>query len=150
MKQIITLFSFLFLLTSCSNDNNSNQSDVSFSTVVQKDLSPSDQKPIAETKVVITDAQAWNAFITKISVVNEESKYFIDTNIDFTKFQIIAVIDQKYLNGGHTIDITKIAENKNNIYVKVEKLHTGNIATVLTQPYHIVKIAKSSKKVIFL
>jgi len=150
MKQIITLFSFLFLLTSCSNDNNSNQSDVSFSTVVQKDLSPSDQKPIAETKVVITDAQAWNAFITKISVVNEESKYFIDTNIDFTKFQIIAVIDQKYLNGGHTIDITKIAENKNKIYVKVEKLHTGNIATVLTQPYHIVKIAKSSKKVIFL
>ena len=150
MKQIITLFSFLFLLTSCSNDNNSNQSDVSFSTVVQKDLSPSDQKPIAETKVVITDAQAWNAFITKISVVNAESKYFIDTNIDFTKFQIIAVIDQKYLNGGHTIDITKIAENKNNIYVKVEKLHTGNIATVLTQPYHIVKIAKSSKKVIFL
>ncbi|PTT16757.1 hypothetical protein DBR27_02055, partial [Flavobacterium sp. HMWF030] len=135
MKQIITLFSFLFLLTSCSNDNNSNQSDVSFSTVVQKDLSPSDQKPIAETKVVITDAQAWNAFITKISVVNEESKYFIDTNIDFTKFQIIAVIDQKYLNGGHTIDITKIAENKNKIYVKVEKLHTGNIATVLTQPY---------------
>ncbi|KIO50600.1 protease complex subunit PrcB family protein [Flavobacterium hibernum] len=150
MKQIITLFSFLFLLTSCSNDNNSNQSDVSFSTVVQKDLSPSDQKPIAETKVVITDAQAWNAFITKISVVNEESKYFIDTNIDFTKFQIIAVIDQKYLNGGHTIDITKIAENKNKIYVKVEKLHTGNIATVLTQPYHIVKIAKSSKEVIFL
>lgn len=150
MKQIITLFSFLFLLTSCSNDNNSNQSDISFSTVVQKDLSPSDQKPIAETKVVITDAQAWNAFITKISVVNEESKYFIDTNIDFTKFQIIAVIDQKYLNGGHTIDITKIAENKNKIYVKVEKLHTGNIATVLTQPYHIVKIAKSSKEVIFL
>lgn len=150
MKQIITLFSFLFLLTSCSNDNNSNQSDVSFSTVVQKDLSPSDQKPIAETKVVITDSQAWNTFITKISVVNEESNYFIDKNIDFTKFQIIAVIDQKYLNGGHTIDITKIAENKNNIYVKVEKLHTGNIATVLTQPYHIVKIAKSSKKVIFL
>lgn len=150
MKQIITLFSFLFFLTSCSHDSNSNQSDVSFSTVVQKDLSPSDQKPIAETKVVITDIQDWNAFITKISVVNEESKYFIDTNIDFTKFQIIAVIDQKYLNGGHTIDITKIAENKNNIYVKVEKLHTGNIATVLTQPYHIVKIAKSSKKVIFL
>lgn len=150
MKQIITLFSFLFLLTSCSNDSNSNQSDVSFSTVVQKDLSPSDQKPIAATKVVITDTQAWNAFITKISVVNEESKYFIDTNIDFTKFQIIAVIDQKYLNGGHTIDITKIAENKNKIYVKVEKLHTGNIATVLTQPYHIVKIAKSSKEVIFL
>lgn len=150
MKQIITLFSFLFLLTGCSNDNNSNQSDVSFSTVVQKDLSPSDQKPIAETKVVITDTQTWNTFITKISVVNEESSYFIDKNIDFTKFQIIAVIDQKYLNGGHTIDITKIAENKNNIYVKVEKLHTGNIATVLTQPYHIVKIAKSSKKVIFL
>lgn len=150
MKQIITLFSFLFLLTSCSNDNNSNQSDVSFSTVVQKELSPSDQKPIAATKVVITDIQAWNAFIAKISVVNDESKYFIDTNIDFTKFQIIAVIDQKYLNGGHTIDITKIAENKNKIYVKVEKLHTGNIATVLTQPYHIVKIAKSSKEVIFL
>lgn len=148
MKQIITLFAILLLLAGCSNDD-SNQSNITFSVIAQKDLSPSDQKPILETKVVIKDTPAWNAFTTQLNVVNEETKFFSETNIDFTKYQIIAVIDQKYLNGGHSIDITKITENNNSISVKVEKLHTGNIATVITQPYHIVKIAKSSKKVVF-
>ncbi|SHL75187.1 protease complex subunit PrcB family protein [Flavobacterium chilense] len=149
MKQIITFFSIIILLTGCSNDNNSNQSNITFSVIAQKDLSPSEQKPISETKVTIKDAQSWNAFTTKLNVVNEETKFFSETNIDFTKYQIIAVIDQKYGNGGHSIDITQIIETRNKIFVNVEKLHTGNLTSVITQPYHIVKIAKSEKKVVF-
>jgi hypothetical protein len=151
MKQIITLFTILFLLTGCSNDdddNNSGQS-VEFTVIAQKDLSPSEQKEIPKTNFVIKNTQSWNSFIAKITGTNDETKYFAETNIDFTKYQIIAVVDQKYRNGGHSIDITKISENSNLITVKVEKLLKGNLTSVITQPYHIVKIAKSSKKVVF-
>jgi hypothetical protein len=161
MKQIITIFSFLFLLTGCSNDTESNgsngsdneaaapQSNVTFSLIAQNDLSPDEKNEIPKTYLVIKDGKAWVDFTAKLEVRNKETNYFTETNIDFTKYQIIAVVDQKYMNGGHSIDITSIMEDRNRIVVKVEKLKPGNIASVITQPYHIVKMAKSNKEVVF-
>lgn len=150
MKQIIAFFSILFLLTGCSNDdsNQSNQTTVPFSVIAQSDTFPDDEN-FPKSNLVIKDAQAWTAFMTKINATNNETGRFTETNIDFTKYQIIAVVDKIYKNGGHSIDITKITEGSNHVIVKVEKLNTGNIATVITQPYHIVKIARTSKKVVF-
>ena len=148
MKQIITLFTILFLLTGCSNDEeNSSQTIVQFSVIAQGDPSPSQTENIPKSNLVIKNTESWNTFLSKMS--SYETSKFSETNVDFTKYQIIVVFDQVYGNGGHSIDITKITENNNRIFVKVEKLLKGNIATVVTQPYHIVKIAKSSKKVVF-
>jgi len=157
MKQIITLFSFIFLLTACSNNSDSSngpeenqpQSEVTFSLIGQKDLSPDEKNEIPKTNLVIQDGKSWVDFTAKLNVRNQETNYFTETNIDFTKYQIIAVVDQKYMNGGHSIDITSITEDDNSLFVKVENLKTGNIASVITQPYHIVKIVKSNKKVVF-
>jgi len=150
MKQIITLFSILFLLTGCNNDdsNESNQAPVPFSVIAQDDTFPDDEN-FPKSNLVIKDTQAWTAFMAKINATNNETGKFTETNIDFTKYQIIAVVDEIYKNGGHSIDITKISEEPKRINVKVEKLLKGNIATVITQPYHIVKIPKTSKKVVF-
>ncbi|WP_163400217.1 protease complex subunit PrcB family protein [Flavobacterium fluviatile] len=150
MKQIITLFTILFLLTGCSNDNDNNdsgQSDVEFKVIAQGDPSPSQTENISKSNFVVKNTESWNAFLSKMS--SYETSKFTETSIDFTKYQIIIVFDQVYGNGGHSIDITKITENNNSIFVHVEKLLKGNIATVVTQPYHIVKIAKSPKKVVF-
>lgn len=67
---------------------------------------------------------------------------FTDTNIDFNKYQIIAVFDQIYENGGYSIDIT-------NVIVKVENLLTGGINSIFNQPFHIIKISKSGKPILF-
>ncbi|MDQ5929645.1 MAG: hypothetical protein QG594_1425 [Bacteroidota bacterium] len=150
MKQIITFFTILFLLTGCSNDNdnnNSGQSAVEFKLIAQGDPSPSQTENIPKSNLVVKNTESWNSFLSKMS--SYETSKFTETNVVFAKYQIIVVFDQVYSNGGHSIDITKITENNNRIFVKVEKLLKGNIATVVTQPYHIVKIAKSSKKVVF-
>lgn len=77
------------------------------------------------------------------------SASFTEINIDFTNFQIIAVFDNIKLQGGHSIDITKISENENNIVVTIQNLLPGGINSVITQPFHIVKIPKSTKPVVF-
>ena len=74
---------------------------------------------------------------------------FTETTIDFTNFTGIAVFDQVYGGGGHSIDITNITEYENNIVVTVENLLTGNGSSVVTQPYHIVKIPKTTKPIVF-
>lgn len=148
MKQIITLFSILFLLTGCNNDNDdSKQSIVKFSVIAQGDPSPSLTQNIFKSNLVIKDTESWNNLLSKMSTY--ETSRFIETNVDFTTYQVIVVFDQVYSNGGHSIDITKITENHNTVFVKVEKLLKGNDATVVTQPYHIVKIAWTTKNIVF-
>jgi hypothetical protein len=47
---------------------------------------------------------------------------FEETTIDFTNFTVIAIFDQVYRNGGHSIDITNITEYETNVIVTVENL----------------------------
>jgi hypothetical protein len=77
------------------------------------------------------------------------NQYFTETTINFNNFTVIAVFDQVYGTGGHSIDITNITEYEDNIVVTVENLQTGNFSSVVTQPYHIVKIPKATKPIVF-
>jgi len=54
------------------------------------------------------------------------------------------------MNGGYTIDITGVVENKNDLTVTIRNLSpNGAVYTVITQPYHIVKIPKTEKRIVF-
>jgi len=143
MKKIILIFSLVFSLMSCSNDD-SKSSEVKFSTVVQGDHNGSGT--IAASKLVIKDAAAWIELRNKIQYL---SAYYNEAEIDFTKEQLIVAIDKVQTTGGYSIDITKITENKNNIMVTIEQLKTGGDNTVITQPYHVVRMPKSGKEVVF-
>ncbi len=104
----------------------------------------------AQQNTVITTSTQWINFLNQIdSPNNHPSAGFTETNIDFNQFMAIVVIDAVYPNGGHSVDIITVDENTQNIEVDVEKLLQGNLTTVITQPYHIVKIPKILKPVIF-
>lgn len=80
---------------------------------------------------------------------NNVTKNFTTTTIDFNKYQIIAVFDNIKTTGGYSIDITSVVENRNNIVVTIKRLLTGDNSTVMTQPFHIVKIPKTTKPIVF-
>ena len=63
--------------------------------------------------------------------------------------KIIAVFDKIYGNGGHSIDIIKITENENKVIVTIENILGGDATSIMTQPFHIVKIPKTDKLIIF-
>ncbi|MBZ1348616.1 MAG: protease complex subunit PrcB family protein [Candidatus Nealsonbacteria bacterium] len=72
--------------------------------------------------------------------------------IDFTRYTIIAVYMGEKRKGGHRIEIVNVFEHKDYVVVLIKETHPepGAIATMaLTQPYHIIKIQKIDKDIVF-
>lgn len=91
-------------------------------------------------------AEIWN-------LVMETRKPFPDLpKIDFTKNSVVAVFMGEFPTGGYSIEIKEITEYKDRVIVKIDKKFPkpGSMLTqAFTQPYHIVKIKKIDKKIIF-
>lgn len=97
--------------------------------------------------VVITNSTDWQTLMTNFSTIGViNNTPFSETNIDFQNYMILFVIEMK--NSTTTLDITSIQENSSNIIVEVDNLQVG-LTTDVAHPFHIVKIPKSSKPVIF-
>lgn len=143
---IVTIL--LGLLTSC-NKNDVNLNAVEFKMIGKGNLFGNGNENIIKQNMVISDTTSWNELIGKMNSVNNVSESFTETNIDFQNFSIIAVFDEIKANGGYSIDVIKIMENENNIVVTLDYILKGGNTTIMTQPYHIVKIQKDNKAVIF-
>ncbi|WP_445431450.1 protease complex subunit PrcB family protein [Chryseobacterium indoltheticum] len=148
---LLLLCSIFFVTISCRNNHDDepleNKNQINFQLIGKGNLTGN---YAAQQNTVITNTTQWNNFLSQIDVQNNHpSAGFTETNIDFNQFMVIVVIDAVYPNGGHSVDIITVEENPQNIEIDVEKLLQGNVTTVVTQPYHIVKIPKILKPVIF-
>lgn len=121
--------------------------DLDFSVVAQGNLSGSEN--IEKSNLIIQDNTSWEGLINKMNSVNNVSSKFIETNIDFSSYTIIAVFDKVYGNGGHSIDVINVTENDFNVIVKLDRLLKGDLTSVITQPFQIIKVPKTAKQITF-
>lgn len=147
MKNAILILVIAFI--SCNSDDNERNNNINFSLIGQGQLYGNGAENIEKSNLIIQNASSWNDLIDKINTVNNVSDDFTETDIDFSQYLIIVVFDEIYNNGGHSIDIVSIVENKNNVTVKIDDLMTGDASSVITQPFHIVKIPKTDKQIHF-
>lgn len=147
-KITILIITIIIGLTSC-NKNDDELNLVEFTQIGQNNLYGNGEENIINQNLVILESNSWNELIDKLNTVNYVSEEFPETDIDFDNFIVIAVFDKIYGNGGHSIDIIKITENENKIIVTIENILEGNYTSVMTQPFHIVKIPKTDKLIIF-
>jgi len=143
----------LLLTMSCSkSDSASSFSPQTITPVLisKGDLLTSYSSNPNQQNIIITNATEWNNFITNMNNPNNLSNNFSETNVDFNNFQIIAVFDSIKQTGGFSIDITSVIENSTNVVVTIQHLLTGSDNAIITQPFHIIKIPKSTKPIIFL
>lgn len=145
---IIIITILIGLVTSCDNDEN-DFIQVEFNSIGQGNIYGNGVENIIKQNLVISDSNSWNELIIKMNSVNNVSESFTETNIDFSIFTVIAIFDEIRPNGGHSIDITKAMENENSIIVTIENILLGDKTLALTQPYHIVKIQRNDKSIIF-
>ena len=141
---LLFLFSVICIMHSCS-DNNENIMNKAPIPVQQIGKGNLIGNYVPQNNMIITTSAQWNTLLTTLGSVGGMTQ----TNVDFNQDMVIAVFDQVYTNGGHSIDIIAVDENQQNIVVDVEKLLSGDVTTVVTQPFHIVKIPKSIKPVVF-
>ena len=147
MKQILFIFTILFILTGCSSDE-SEPLNVEFSSVFYGDHFSGDYTN-QKANLVVKNQKQLDILMEKYKLEPKSWENSMPLNIDFKKYQIIAVIDQVRNYSGYSIDITKITQTNNRIFVQVKQLKPGGLGTVITQPYHIVQMLKSNKKVVF-
>ncbi|MFB9077895.1 protease complex subunit PrcB family protein [Flavobacterium procerum] len=145
MKQIITILSILLLLTSCSNDEQE-ETAVTFSVIAQDDQFNGDYNN-PKINLVINNEAEWNTLKEKMSSYSVST--LKETEIDFTKYQIIAVFDEIRMSSGYSIEVTKVAENEHNRFVQIENFNPGGLSSIITQPFQIIKVSRSAKTVVF-
>ncbi|MDR2147200.1 MAG: hypothetical protein LBE91_12140 [Tannerella sp.] len=104
---------------------------------------------IPKQEIIIKSKEEWDNL--KAIIGNSQTNSFIETEIDFGEYQIIAVFDEIYDTGGRIIYIKCITEYSDKIVITVISTFDGNFIapTVQTQPYHIVKTPISTKRIEF-
>lgn len=149
MKYLLFVFVLTFSVLSCNNTVQSSQEPVTTTLISKGELYGNGAEGILSSQLVINDTTSWNALVDQMNSVNTVSDSFSETDINFSDFTIIAVFDEIKGNGGYGIDLT-VSSNAENITVNVTHLSPeGNAITVMTQPYHIVKIPKAVLPVVF-
>ncbi len=146
---IVLMTIIIGLMTSCSENDDELYYSVNFTLIAQDNLYGAGEENIDQQNLRISDSNSWNELMDKMNTVNNVCDNFTETTIDFGNFIIIAVFDNIKSHGGHSIDITKIIENENKTITTIDNVLKGNATTVMTQPFHIVKIPKTDKSVIF-
>ncbi len=147
----MTKFTLLILTSlfafSCSTPNDySNMADVDSELIAQGDLSGIGTEAISNQYFSITNQTEWENFISQIDVTNDVSSGFAEQDIDFSEYVVIAVIDQVRNTSGYSIDL-EISTNYEKIFIGSNLSSPspdGVVATVISQPFHIVKIAKTN------
>ena len=149
MKNKLYISIFVFLLTiSCDKNDDENGFEPQTITPVLVGKGHLNYNSIySKQNKVITNNSDWQTLLTNFNSINSNiTATFTETNIDFNNYQIIVAIDAK--NRSTSVDVTNILENTNNIAVTIQNLQLG-ITQDVANPFHIVKIPKSTKAVVF-
>ncbi len=134
----------IFLILSCSQPDET--TNISFTEIGKGALYGNGEEGIPQSNLVITNNTDWQNLMDQMNTVNNVTDDFTETDIDFDAYEIIAIfLDVK--PSGWEVKITEIIKDDANIHVY--KTDEEFIYSVMTQPFHIVKIPKSHKPVIF-
>ena len=112
--------------------------------IAQGELPGYGREGIPKQNLVINTQKTWEDLINAMCSVNESVRdNFTETDIDFSKYQVIAIFDTLLV--GWT-DITDIIEYADSIVIANLSTHTS---MWVPQSYYIVKIPVSEKKIVF-
>ena len=147
MRLILCIF--LFGVLGCSStiqpSKTLKKEEIVFNTISKGALFGNGIEGILEEKFTITNEKQWQVFLNKINSVNNVSSSFSEININFSNHNIICVFDTIRNTGGYAIEIERIFIEKKNLNIVYNKKEPGPmemVTTIITQPYHIVKIEK--------
>jgi hypothetical protein len=145
MQSFILIFISVFTLLSCSNDD-----DVTFTP---QNITPvlivkgNNGNTLPPQNIKVSDSDHWNNIMEGFS--SQTVSTFTETEIDFIQFDVLVCIDEPRGHTGHSIEMVSIIENQEVIDVNIELTDTGTGFDVIIRPYHIVKIPKTTKPVVF-
>ena len=121
---------------------------VAFKNVASAYLTGNGAEKIVKGGIVINSQAEWEVLTTKMNSVNRAIK---DESIDFNKMTVLAYFDKIRGSGGYNVDFVSITEIGQEVQAIVKDTPPeGDAIEIMTQPYSIVMIDKTSKAVTFI
>ena len=148
-KNVLIILLSIFVFSCNSDDDNSEMVNIESTLIAKDNLFGNGDEGIIEQNLEITDQKTFDNLISQMNTVNNVSDSFSEIDIDFSQYKVIAIFDEIRENGGHSLELN-IMSNSENIIVNItDVVPEGNATTVITQPFHIVKISNSDLPIIF-
>lgn len=150
MNKNILVILFTIILFSCNEEQNDiNTTDIETTLISKGNLYGAGEENIGQQNLIITNQNTWLSLLNQMDSVNNVSDSFSETAVDFSESIVLAVFDEIRGNGGHSLELN-VSSNSENIIVDIIELNPeGNVTTVMTQPYIIVKMPKSNLPIDF-
>ncbi|MFT6959490.1 MAG: hypothetical protein ACJA17_000583 [Polaribacter sp.] len=145
MKTVIIII-FSLLLVGCPKNE-----EGGFTSLSKGSLFGNGAEGFKKENIVISSKEEWKFFLSKMDTTNNVSKT-VENAIDFSKEMIIVCIDKVRNSGGFSIEIIEAVTESNTFLIKVKTKGPkpmDMVTAVMMQPYHIVKIKKTNKKIKF-
>ncbi len=125
-------------------DNADSSKEIPYETISKGALSGHNEK----RNYVIKDNDQWNELKIKI---NPDISALQE--VDFNQAMVIAAFQGTQNSGGYSIEIIKVIDTENNIEVHIKEVVPAKdsvTTTVITSPYHMVKVSKDTKEIVFI
>ena len=145
MKTTLLILTLVTALLGC-NEKNEISKEMAFAEIGKGHLSGNGDEGIEKSNLVIKTKTDWETLMQKMNTSGNVTDNFTETDIDFNTYMVIAVF-LEVKSSGWQVEITKITENRTNLVIDTNEIESIN--TVITQPFHIVKIVKTEKQIIF-
>ena len=110
------------------------------------------EEGIEQSTLVIQSEKDWNDLVTKMNSVNKVSESFSELPVQFPHETVIVVFDKVRSSGGFKLEVVKLdyQDKITTVQYKIVKPKPGSkVTTVMTQPYHIVKMKQRKGTFIF-
>ena len=139
IKHVVLLTIMLTVVVGFSSCKKEKGEKIPFTTIAK-----GEKAGIPEQSTIIHTQEEWK----ELGIAMHSD--FDEIEIDFETHKIIVVIDEVRPCVGFSITIVRVTEYLNKIVVSIDlTTPLGPCLSALTQPYHIVKIPKTIKKIQF-
>jgi len=151
MKKFL-LYSLFLIFVSCSSDDNGTEAfepfEVTFTNVTDGMLFGTEG--IIEQDIVINNPMDWSELLETMTPYDGYLFEIYEEDISFEEFQVLASFDGHRPYPGWAVEIELVKEYEEYIQVTVHFfMEYIGLNPMFNQPFHIVKIPKSDKTVVF-
>ena len=153
----IILGAFLLVMIGCKTTKNKVSkieiNEVVFQTISKGALFGDGIEGISESNLIVLNGKAWNSLQNNMNKENSVTNTFKEINIDFSNEMIFCVFDKVRSSGGFSVEIENIfiENDTTKVNYKIIKPAQGQMtSSVVTQPYHIVKMQKNDGVLVFI
>lgn len=123
---------------------------VEFVTIGMGSLFGAGEEGIEESNILIRSNDEWAGLKKKMDAVNSVTQNFKEHEVNFNEYYLIACFDATRPTGGFSLEIKDVSTTLKRLEVLIERqTPKGEATSVLSQPYHIIRIPLTDKEILF-